>query len=817
MIFPIEIVPFWIASVLCTALAVYSFKRPQIQGSTIFGYMMISATLWMMLYTFDLMSPGLDAKKFWLKVKYFGSAPAAAFWAYLCLHLTDNTRWINKWFHLVVWGWVALLLFVVWTNPWHHLFWQDIQLTSDRVESLTTHGPLFNLYAIPAGGIVPLSVLVFAAHMITAPPFYRMRAVLLLFAGVLPIAGRFLALSGFEIVPGVDQVPLMLAFASVIYAFAIFSFQALDVLRVAQGLVIDSVEVALVVVDHARKLLGLNPYARALFPTAEVQQDLDEAFPELDRRALVNGDEFEVQLFEGTSLRFFLIKVSEVANQRIGHLGHALIMVDITEQKLAERALQENMAARTHFFANVSHELRTPLHGVTGLLELLRSTELTETQKDYLEKADDSAKVLLALINDVLDLSRVESVGLSLETVPFSLDSVLQNVMSVVGVKAAEDNIEIKSHWIKMDRQLVGDPLRLTQILTNLVTNAIKFTERGFVRIEAIVVERNVSDIRLAFSVTDTGKGISEDRVESLFDPFNQGDTATFRQYGGSGLGLAICRQLVRAMGSDIKVTSVPGEGSRFSFSLRFALGETLEQTEAALLDTFPRRLSQSHVLVVDDSSINRQVAEELLLQIGCSATLVDSGRAAIAALQSEPIDLVLMDIQMPDMDGYETTREIRDKLGLQLPVIAATAGGSEEDRRRVTEAGMDDIVLKPFQGNDLYLVISKYLNAEPVLETGGGGRFLGGNEERYQKLLGELVSDVSTKISDAQAGTSDQLQKLMHEIKGSAGFLGAKELASLASDMEQQLLQGSEPEELDLHAFEVALTRLAAEVEQSA
>jgi signal transduction histidine kinase len=372
-------------------------------------------------------------------------------------------------------------------------------------------------------------------------------------------------------------------------------------------------------------------------------------------------------------------------------------------ERLREEATSANRA-KSAFLANVSHEIRTPMNGVIGLTNLALGTDVTDEQRDFLTKIDYSAKSLLNIINDILDFSKIDAGRLELEEIPFAVTAVLENVRVLASIRADEKGVRFA---IGVDPDvpatLVGDPLRFGQILLNLVTNAIKFTEAGEVVVTVSTGERTGRAVELIVAVRDSGIGMSAIEQARLFESFSQGDSSITRRFGGTGLGLAISKALAQKMGGTIAVTSAPGAGSTFTLRVRLREPDRRaeERTNAPLAPPAPppRAVDGRRVLVVEDNAINRQIMERLLHKNGVLSDFAGNGREAVDVVLGDPLryDAVIMDVQMPVMDGLEATRLIRQRIPLErLPIIAMTAHAMEEERRACLAAGMNDHLTKP-------------------------------------------------------------------------------------------------------------------------
>jgi signal transduction histidine kinase/CheY-like chemotaxis protein/HPt (histidine-containing phosphotransfer) domain-containing protein len=504
-----------------------------------------------------------------------------------------------------------------------------------------------------------------------------------------------------------------------------------------------------------------------------------------------------------------LVVIASIARQRIliARERTASLRLAGEERLRADKeAAEAANLAKNSFVAIMSHEIRTPMNAILGNAGLLMDAELGPAERESLEAIESAGQALLAVLNDILDFSKIEAERMELESIGFAPATVIRSVISLFGLQAKERGIDLVAEIDpSIPVMLAGDPHRISQVLSNLVGNAVKFTVKGGVAVRALVEDRTPSETVLRFEIADTGLGIDPVTCARLFEPFVQGDSSTTRRFGGTGLGLTICRKLVGLMGGEIGVDSAPGVGSTFWFTARLAsttdaeVGEVLAANENA---NRTAELAGLRVLVAEDNAANQRLVERLLARLGAQATIVVDGLEAVAAARSGAFDVVLMDCHMPRMDGYDATRAIRAE-GLSIAVVAVTASAMTGDRERCLAAGMNDYLAKPIVVAKLEAALLRCLpgatNVGPVaaaalaavaefdtsgaldqaqisellsLDPDGTLGFLPAMFESFEATLAETLPGIRAALADDDP---EQLEDSAHKLKGVAANLGMR------------------------------------------
>jgi len=547
---------------------------------------------------------------------------------------------------------------------------------------------------------------------------------------------------------------------------------------------------------RSKSLIGKNFFDYVLPDTVN---DIKAKFKQSQKRAYTEKVEFQF-LCKDQTFRFLEFNAINLKHKE-GLDGFILDCRDITQRKNNEEELLRLQKAKEQFLANISHEIRTPINGIAGMANLLSLNPSPDEREMYLNAIKHSAENLKVIINDILDLTAIESGKLKFEKIAFNPKDLLPSLINTFTYQAKEKKLSLDySIDEKLNKILLGDPVRLNQVLINLISNAVKFTHTGSITINCTAEREQRGICWVRIEVTDTGVGIPEEKLNTIFESFSQADASVTRRYGGTGLGLTIVRQLVELQHGKIHVVSKEHVGSTFMVSIPYSIGKVSAITQSA-----PRHehvlkdvnIAQLRVLLVEDNDINRLYAKSILKNWQCYIDVAENGLVAVEKIKNNFFDVILMDVQMPVMDGYEATRAIRMmNQSASVPIIALTANATQSDVEKCLAAGMNDYLPKPFTPEDLYHKLFEDLKIKPANKSvekvstppveapkkiSYNLEYLrsisGNNEEFVREMIATFIQTIPSILDDMAIAVSgndwEKLSRLAHQIKPSFTLMG--------------------------------------------
>jgi PAS domain S-box-containing protein len=585
--------------------------------------------------------------------------------------------------------------------------------------------------------------------------------------------------------------------------------------------------------DAAEELLGHKPKSlieKNLFDfiKPDTKTTFNQTFAESLRKPYNDSIEFQFYCKDGSYK--YLEYNSINLKQKEGLEGLILDCRDISQRKKDGEELFRAQKAKEQFLANISHEIRTPINGIAGMAELLSQSPTAEESTTYLHAIKTAADNLKVIINDILDLSAIESGKLKFEKIGFNIKDLLSSLIDTFQVQAREKGIHVIAEVDEAANTiLLGDPVRLNQVLINLIGNAIKFTHNGYIRIHCSVEKKHRRKYDMRFDVIDTGIGIPTDKLETIFESFSQADESVTRKYGGTGLGLTIVKQLVELQGGRITVESVEDEGSTFSVHIPYAIGSSEDIAGSArnhIITTHRDALKNMSILLVEDNDINRLYATSILKTWECKVDMAENGYVAVEKIKDNAFDIVLMDIQMPVMDGFEATKAIRlgDGPGNTIPIIALTANATRKDIEKCLDAGMNDCIPKPFTPEDLFRMLFKYstfvragramnppkpIEVKEAVKTVSAStdeledidlsylkKVSGGNQEFISEMITTFIDTIPKSLEEIRNNLNSKdwssLAKSVHKIKPSLTMMGLTKSRDLGATIEESAKEGT-------------------------
>ncbi len=743
-----------IASLLC----LYSWRRRAAPVARIMMLFMASIAIWSFGYAMELASQEVPMMLVWFGIEMVGIVTAPVLWLLFALRYTGRDPWFAPQKIVLLFVIPALTLVIFYTNSWHHLYFGETSLdNSGPFPTLEIElGPWYDFYIVYAFITTLIVISLFLRHSLGLSRVYRSQIWALIIASVMPLIGHALYLLGWTPLRNLDLAPFAFLITALSTIVAMSRFRLLDATPIARDTLFENLHDGIIVLDAQANIIDLNLAARRYLlldedVVGQSVQTANSGWLMLPRFA-TSQRKVRTEIVMGQArLRHLEVDNSPLYDNQGHYAGSYLTIRNINPRKEAEAALRARQVAEAAnqakglFLAMMSHEIRTPMNGVLGTINLLLESELTPLQHELGTAARQSAEELLNLLNDILDFSKIEAGKLDLVVEDFDLQVLLDSLQHLFVEHAGRKSLHYSQQiGPNIPTLLRGDVGRLRQVLVNLTSNAIKFTQQGEIAVQVrLEAEQPNTGIALYFAVSDTGIGISSEKIPRLFNVFSQVDSTTQRKYGGSGLGLVISRQLVELMGGRIGVESVQGRGSTFWFTVLLQ-----EQTLEAPKDEQARYLNvtqqpalekegitQPHpipapaagsvlaeeytpqnrrVLVVEDNITNQKVVLAVLKKLGYQADVAHNGLEAVQAFSQHSYNMILMDVAMPEMDGLEATRRIRNLERLEsgdphIPIIAMTAHAMSDDRARCLAAGMDDYITKPIRLPDFVALVSQW------------------------------------------------------------------------------------------------------------
>jgi PAS domain S-box-containing protein len=720
-----------VSIIVLMTMAFLFWKRRSAVGASSMMLIMILAVEWSMCTLLSSVCSYFEVKIFWDKLSYLGVVYIPVVWLIFSLQYTRKENDLKKGHIYLLLIIPCITLFMVFTNDYHHLFASQTRIELLKGSNLQLvvidYASWFWIHASYSLSMIIVGMVILLYTLVRLSKIYTKQAIIMILAVLIPFSDQILFLLQLRPIKNLDTTTFSFTFTGVLFFIGMFRYRILDLIPVARTAVIETMEDLVVVLDNQKRIIDINTSAQDMLKM-EYHQIIGQTIESVAEKIAFSKEINEIYRngkivlnIEGKK-RYYDMKRSPLFNKKNYRIGEFIVLRDITsleetmkELEWAKFTAEESNKAKSKFLAAMSHEIRTPINGIIGMAELLENASLTPEEKENLRILQYSADSLLDIINDILDFSKIEAGKMELQNTRINIRQLVSDIVKTFAYTEKKEYIELNYDINdNVPEVITGDLVRLRQILINLLSNAFKFTEKGKINIHIDAAEKEVNKVKLLLSISDTGIGIAENKLESLFQSFHQLDNSTKRKYGGTGLGLSIVKSLIELMGGTISVKSKEGIGSRFSFEITFeTLDEVKIKEDLDLRDCLKKDM-MLRVLVVEDSKVNQLLIKKMLTKKNWIVETAENGREALEKIEQDRYDLILMDIQMPIMDGYEAAKSIREKemnSNIHTPIIALTANATEEDKRKSIEAGMDGYLTKPIKSENLYLNILKYVN----------------------------------------------------------------------------------------------------------
>ena len=698
------------------------------QAGKYFGWMLISTSIWSAAYAFELTSTTLESMLFWIKIEYIGIGLIPGFWMVFCLAFTGQS-------HLLTNRNIALLFLVpvttvlmVWTNEWHNLHYISYQVASNTPFPMLDflRGPWYLVHMYYFYVLLIWGIMLLANNYRNAAPTYRKQTLIVLAGTIIPWFVNAMYHLGFRPYQYLDMTPVIFTLTGLAIGLGLIRFQLFDIVPVARDRVVEGMNEGVMVFDNRYRVVYYNNAMLRFLGDGKVDytgmklEDLPIFFLKLEKLlGAHNGGKIEILIDspQDGSVNVMVVAV-DLAKKTDVSTGTLMIFRDITEQKKAEAELimarlkaEESDRLKSAFLANMSHEIRNPMNGIIGFAGILKDPDLTvEERNHYLSVIEDNSEQLLLIINDIIDISKIESGQESAKMGPLSVDKLFKDLAASIHheLKLRRLHFEAKSFLNASEDQILSDSQKLRQILVNLLSNAMKFTDSG-----EISMNVKLEDGVLIFSVSDTGKGIEPEKLNIVFDRFQQLDQDNQYISRGTGLGLAISRGHAQLLGGDITVTSDLGKGSTFYVKIPHI---SIDQESKIRTITPMSDLSSKNpdwtgkkIILAEDEPVNIMYMKIALKKTNVELILAETGQQAVDAYTAnQDVDIVLLDIKMPVLDGFEAA-EIISGMGCKAPLVALS-GHAMLEKERIQKSGFTDLISKPIRKDDLLAKLGQWL-----------------------------------------------------------------------------------------------------------
>ncbi len=746
-----------VSGAILLSFVIFVIRQKNDKSSFYLKLMMAAAALWAVANGLELALNDIGLKVFLSKFSYIGVCAIVPLWLMFVLNYVKHPLLEKRGLYPVISVMPAIMLGFAFTNEFHGLVWPSLEtiVADGGIRIIYGHGIMVLVFAVYSAVMILYGLFILIGSMNTTSILIRRQMLLVIAASVAPWVCNVVYLLGKSPIKGVDLTPIGFIITGVMFHFGVLQFKMLDLMPVARYILFREVSDGVLIIDEKHRITDINPASSEILGIDEKQilgKRAEEVIPDsTDLLAKTWDDDRIRNVCFRLDGKYIDVRISRMSDKNRS-FGFLAVLRDVSGMRKAQmeliRAQEEAEAANNakgRFLANVSHEIKTPMKGIMGFLELLSETGLDPVQTEYVNETKSAANTLLCLLNDILDYTKAESGMLQLEHIPMDLHLLVRETISLFEAAARKNGNRLEYTIAQsVPDRIYGDPVRLRQVLNNLIGNAVKFTENGSITVRLDTFRDAGNRDMLRFEVSDTGVGMSSEAIDRIFQAFTQADASMTRKFGGTGLGLSIVEKIVVLWGGAIEVQSEPGKGSCFTVTIRLEPAESTmddfacaqpelpdtgaisEQSAAGIASKqehgFDKEEStvacgKGSILLVDDIEANRKLVSILLKKQGYEVDCADNGKRAVEMCGSKIYDLVLMDCQMPEMDGYQAAREIRSGNGRNkgTPIVAMTAYNSEAYRRYCKASGMDDHIAKPIRVDVLKEITTRYIDHNSV------------------------------------------------------------------------------------------------------